>query len=290
MFRAALWGLIFCGIACAQTKSFVSQVHTAANAGNFAVAEQLLEAYKSAHGVTPEYIEAFSWIGRGQLQAAHFGAAEENATEVRKLCEAELKQRKLDAEPHLPTALGASIEVEANVLAKQGQRDQAVMLLRDEVKRWQGTSITMRLQKNLNLLTLEGKPAPPLDVAQGLSGHQASPLASHRGHPVLLFLWAHWCPDCKKEVAIVQKLEEVYGPKGLVVIAPTQHYGYVAGGKEASRDAETQYMGEVFNQYYASLGKVEVPVSETNFLRYGVATCGDASSAAGDSWREQAIS
>ncbi|HYA18519.1 MAG TPA: TlpA disulfide reductase family protein [Bryobacteraceae bacterium] len=272
MFRAALCGLIILGAACAQTPGLVPQVHAAVGAGDFATAGRLLAEYKTAHGATPEYIEAFSWIGRGQLQASHFGEAEENSAEVRKLCEAELKRRALDAEPHLPIALGASIEVAAGVLAKQGQRDQAVVLLRDEIKRWHGTSITMRLQKNLNLLTLEGKPAPLLDVAEGLGERKPLPLASHRGHPVLLFLWAHWCPDCKKEVAVVAKLEEVYGPKGLVVVAPTQHYGYVARGEEATRARETQYMAEVFNQYYAALGKVEVPVSEANFERYGVST------------------
>ena len=46
-------------------------------------------------------------------------------------------------------------------------------------------------------------------------------------------MWAHWCSDCKNEVGIVQKLMSNYGPRGLVVVAPTQHYGYVAGGKDA---------------------------------------------------------
>ncbi len=86
----------------------------------------------------------------------------------------------------------------------EGQRDQAVLFLRDELKRWQGTSIVTRIQKNVNLLTLEGKPAPPLDVTQGVGGVKPLPLAAHRGHPVLLFLWAHWCPDCKAEAATIR--------------------------------------------------------------------------------------
>jgi thiol-disulfide isomerase/thioredoxin len=280
MFRGALAVLIWAGIAVAQAPppppppppGIVQLVHKAVNDGQFAVAGQLLDAWKASHGVTPEYIEAFSWIGRGQLQSSHLGEAEQNATAVRKLCDAELTHHKLDAEPHLPTALGAAIEVEANVLAKQGQRDQAVVFLRDELKRWRGTSIVMRLQKNLNLLTLEGKPVPTLDISDGIGDRKPLPLAAHKGHPVLLFLWAHWCPDCKKEVDIVQKLEEAYGPKGLVVVAPTQHYGYVAGGKDATPAVEKQYIAEVFTQYYGGLGKVEVPLSEVNFERFGVST------------------
>jgi thiol-disulfide isomerase/thioredoxin len=89
---------------------------------------------------------------------------------------------------------------------------------------------------------------------------------------VLMFLWAHWCPDCKQEVAIVQKLEQAYGAKGLVVIAPTQHYGYVARGADATPAEEKTYIAQVFTQYYAELGKVEVPLSEANFQRFGVST------------------
>jgi thioredoxin-related protein len=56
------------------------------------------------------------------------------------------------------------------------------------------------------------------------------------------------------------------------VVAPTQHYGYVAGGQDAPADVETRYIKAVFAQYYAGIGGVEVPLSEENFGRYGVST------------------
>src|SRR5207248_8975936 len=68
------------------------------------------------------------------------------------------------------------------------------------------------------------------------------------------------------------KLIANYGSKGLVVIAPTQHYGYVAEGREAPPAVETKYIGEVFRQYYSRLGTVEVPLSEANFTKFGVST------------------
>jgi thiol-disulfide isomerase/thioredoxin len=253
-------------------KTLVAKVHDAALAGDFASARLELGRYRATLGVTPEYIEALSWIGRGELSLRQTAAAEANAAEVRGLCETELKHRRLDAEAHLPIALGAAIEVEAQSLGLENRRDEAVLFLRDELKHWQGTSIAMRIQKNVNLLTLEGKPVPPLEVSGGIGVVKPQPLEAHRGHPVLLFLWAHWCVDCKAEVAIVQRLEAAYGRRGLVVVAPTQHYGYIAGGEEASRDVETKYITEVFDKYYASLGKVEVPVSEENFRRFGVST------------------
>lgn len=256
----------------AQASVLVSQVKTALNAGDFDGAKKQLTAYRDSLGITPEYLEAFSWVGRIELQRGHLAAAEENAGEVRKLCLDQLKTRKLDAEGHLPIALGASIEVQANVFAKQSERDQAVVFLQDEIKRWAGTSILMRLQKNLNLLTLEGKPVPALDVRQSLEGHPARPFAAHLGHPVVLFLWAHWCPDCKNEVAILHKLQAVYGPRGVEIIAPTRLYGYVAGGQDAPPATETKYIAQVFNQFYAPLGNVEVPVSDAIFDRFGVST------------------
>ena len=255
---------IYSLMALGQAPTIVDIVKEAALAGNFVQAEKELTAFKAAHGGTPQYLEAFSWIGRGQLAAKHYALAEQNAAKVRKLAIAELELRKLDADKSLPIALGASIEVTGQAMAAQGNRDQAVTFLRDEAKRWQGTSIVPRIRKNLNLLTLEGKPAPALD--------HAGTIASHHNHPVLLFFWAHWCGDCKIEVASVRKLNEAYGPKGLQVVAPTQHYGYVAGGAEASVADENKYIGEIWSKYYSRIGKAEMPVSETNFQTYGVST------------------
>jgi thiol-disulfide isomerase/thioredoxin len=258
--------------AWAQKPVLVPQVHAAVDTGDFVTAGKLLDAYRESLGVTPEYIEALSWIGRAELKLSHAEAASENAAEVRKLCEEQLTRRKLDAEGHLPTALGASIEVQANALVLQGQRDQAVSLLQNEIKRWGATSILMRLQKNLNLLTLEGKPVPNLDLAQWIGDKRPLPLTSHRGHPVLLFLWAHWCPDCKAEVAVIERLQAAYRSRGLVVVAPTRFYGFVAGGMEADPEVEKRYITDVFAKYYVSLGSMEMPLSEENFRRFGVST------------------
>jgi len=268
----ALTALLYTTLLSAQTTALVPQVQQAAMAGNFNLAQQQLNQFRKSRGTTPEYIQALSWIGRGELSAKNFTAAAQNADEVRRLCLDQLTHRRLDAEPSLPLALGASIEVSAQASAMQGRRDEAVVFLREEVTRWHDTSIRPRIQKNLNLLTLEGKPAPPLEIAQAVTARKPESLAQHRGHPILLFFWAHWCPDCKQEINVIQRLELAYGPRGLVVIAPTQHYGYVADGQDAPRDIETRYIKEVFAQFYAFLGPIEVPLSEENFANYGVST------------------
>ena len=244
----------------------------AALAGRFDIAESMLKQVHDKYGTPPQYVEALAWIGRGKLNARDYSGAERNAGEVRKLCLEQLAKRKLDADTALPQALGASIEVQALAATAEGRRDEAVLFLRQEIKRWYGTSVRARIQKNLNLLTLEGKPAPPLQIAQALTSRKPEPLEAHRGHPVLLFFWAHWCSDCKGEIAIIQALEQQYGKRGLAVVAPTQHYGYVAGGQDATPAVETEYIKAVFKQYYAGLGNVEIPLSEENFANYGVST------------------
>jgi len=251
---------------------FANAVSQAAVQADFGRANDLLKQYRAQRGVTPEYLEAYSWIGRGDLFAHNYQAALDNAADVRQLCLQQLNGRKLDAEGSLPIALGASIEVTGQALAATRRRDQAVGFLRDELLKWRATSINARIQKNINLLSLEGKPAPALDATRGITGTAPRPLTAHLGHPVLLFFWAHWCSDCKQEIPIIERAESVYRAKGLEVVAPTQWYGYVAGGEDAPKAVETPYIVKTFAQYYSGLGNVETPLSEANFTRYGVST------------------
>jgi thiol-disulfide isomerase/thioredoxin len=238
---------------------------------DFAHAEKYIQNYRARNGVTPELLEALSWLGRGELDANQYDQAERSAAETRKLALQELAKRRMDDERHLPIALGASIEIHAQVLAARGARGEAIVFLRHELDAYRNTSIATRIQKNINLLSLEGKPAPPLDVTQWL-GAKPVPLGQLKGHPVLLFFWAHWCGDCKAEVPELARLVAQYQSKGLVLIGPTQHYGYAAGGDDASRDEETRYIDAVRNRYYAALPGMSVPVSEENFQRFGAST------------------
>jgi thiol-disulfide isomerase/thioredoxin len=251
--------------------TLVTDVQTAMSRGNFPLAEAMLQSYRSQRGVTPEYLEALSWLARGDLITRQFDQADVTAKETEKLAVQSLAARPLDAEPHLPLALGAAIEVEAQVLTANGDRSAALALLRKDLLTYRATSIRTRIQKNINLLTLEGRPAPALEEREFL-GAKPTPLLSLRGKPVLLFFWAHWCPDCKQEEHILAQIEREYAPKGLVMIAPTQRYGYVANGDEAGPADELKYIEQIRHQYYADLLTVPAPVSEANFRNYGAST------------------
>lgn len=61
-----------------------------------------------------------------------------------------------------------------------------------------------------------GSPAPGYQAAT-LDGDSVT-LASFRGKPVLLNLWATWCAPCRYETPFLQSLYEEWGPRGLELV------------------------------------------------------------------------
>jgi len=266
-----LWGtsLILCAVLA--SAGIVEDVRSQLAYNNFAPAELVLSRYRAQHGEDPEYLEALSWMARASLSSGQLDQAVLYARQTEAGARERLRNRSLDAEPHLPLALGAALEVEAQVLAVRGQGVEAAAFLRRALVTYGSTSIRARLQKNLNLLGLTGQLAPALNVTEYL-GVRPTAIAQDKGSPVLLFFWAHWCADCKREGPVISQLSADFARQGLKVEAPTQLYGYAARGEDAKPKDELTYIGQVWQHYYPALQDVPVPVSKANFDRYGAST------------------
>ena len=249
----------------------VEQMRTMAWAEEVDAAIELIEAQRPHHPeASAGWLLAASWLGRGSSFAERWDVAERYATEAVDGGVALLAQRELDAEGQLPLALGAGIEVLGHVQDARGDRVGAVAFLAQQRERYRGTSIETRIQKNFLLLNLQGQPFPVLDVEEYLG--QPLPSAEHlKGKVVVAFFWAHWCPDCKRQLPVLEQIHDTYGDQ-VEIIGPTQLYGYTSRGQDATPEQELAYLRGAYQERFPIPDWMSVPVSQQNFLDFGVST------------------
>ena len=107
------WGLVSAGILL-WVASFVTSTPLVVQAGDdiigdvraqlaqngFSAAESELRTYKAQHGVTPEYLEALSWMARGAAATKQWDQAAAYASETRVLSEQQLTQQPTKQRPN----------------------------------------------------------------------------------------------------------------------------------------------------------------------------------------------
>ena len=255
-----------------EISELVAQLRDMAWAEQVDAAQALIEQQRPHHDqASVSWLLAASWLGRGASFAERWDVAEQYAREAHDGSVALLDERDLDADGQLPLALGAGIEVLAHVQDGRGDRASAVEFLRAQREHYRGTSIETRIQKNVLLLSLEGQPFPVLDVEHHL-GEPLPSADSLKGQVVVAFFWAHWCGDCKQQLPILEQLHENYADRGVAILGPTQLYGYTSRGQDATPEQELAYLRGAYQERYPIPSWMSVPVSQQNFLDFGVST------------------
>ncbi len=230
------------------------------SAGDLRSGEAALEDWRNAHGEDAELLDGLGWLARGALLLGQDDLALDYVHQVRQRIPAETEAT---ANP-----LGAAIEVEGRVRLARDGRGAALSFFEQELARARDTGLRARISKNIDLIALEGSPAPAIDVAEFV-GAKPTALADLRGRPVLLFFWAHWCGDCKAQGPVIARLAARYGPRGLAVLAPTRLYGTGKDDQEATPEGEKARIAEVLTESYPGFESIPVPISESAMVRYG---------------------
>ncbi len=258
--------------AAIEIAELASQLRDMAWAEEVDAAQELIEQQRPHHDLSSsDWLLAASWLGRGASFAERWEVAEQYAREAHDGSVALLDERELDADSQLPLALGAGIEVLGQAQNASGDHVGAVEFLAAQRERYRGTSIETRIQKNALLLGLVGQPFPVLEVEHYL-GELLPTADSLKGKVVVAFFWAHWCPDCKRQLPILERLHETYGGRGLAILGPTQLYGYVQRGQDATPEEELAFLRGAYQERYPIPSWMSVPVSQQNFLDFGVST------------------
>ena len=68
----------------------------------------------------------------------------------------------------------------------------------------------------------QGFPAPDFELTT--STGETIRLSELRGQPVLVNLWATWCPPCREEMPAIEKVYQEFKDQGLVVLAMNMTY------------------------------------------------------------------
>lgn len=157
----------------------------------FASGDETLAAYRSAHGTTPEALEALCWLARGALADKLYDRANQYVDDARSPATAALATASGAGDPRLLSVVGSGLEIGAFVLTEQGDRSELSMGFERHSRPIATRRFAQQIQSNIALLSLEGHPAPPLDAGVSIGTRVARETDASGRRPMLLFFWAH---------------------------------------------------------------------------------------------------
>lgn len=243
----------------AMAGDLVRMVRYKIGAGDLETGIAAVEDYRRDKGVDAEYFDAIGWLARGAKMLQRDDLAAAYVAELRKGIPVET--------PELVVPLGAAIEVQSKLLASRDGRGAAVRFLERELEQAKDVALRSRIRKNLNLLTLEGQPAPALEAGEYVGAAPPSGEA-RKGKPVLVYFWDKGCGDCKAQAPSLTRVWEKYKNRGLVLMTATRYYGWV-GDKAATPAEEKLQIEKVWKESYGGLDSVTALISTDTMVRYG---------------------
>lgn len=257
---------------------FLRDLRYAARRAEHDEVERLLAYCERQEGKGAFFAEALSWAARAYLKKEHNRHAALRAREAFDLA-ASLVEAGEAVDPMagianpLATALGAAIEVIAQVDVAEGRQAEAVAFLRELEEGYHGFPFHTRIRKNLLQLTLEGQPAPTLRMEPLPGSGKPLPSPIGRGR-VLLFFWAHWCSDSRMQSRTLGEFLAKKENADIQLVAPARTFGYITKSTPADADAEMAHIREVLAADYPLLrgDSVQVPFGPENFEAYGAST------------------
>ena len=244
----------------------VSSIRNKISAGDLLSAESILEVHKEKQGEDGPWLNGYGWLARGALLLGEDEKATRYAEDVRARCAAKVSAgADLEKDDDLRTALGAAIEVKAQLLEKGRGAKAAADYVRGELAQLKSAPVSLksRLNKRIDMMTMVGQPAPELVVDDYL-GEKPPTLASLRGKPVLMFVWAEWCGDCKAQAASLARVKKKYEPQGLQVVALTRFYD-----PDSLRVREKARVDSMWKAVYSDVGTIPIVFSTASMERYG---------------------
>ena len=229
----------------------------------------MAKQFRRLNGDTPEALEALSWVARGQLAAGRVDEAIQQAEDIERS-----SQAAWEHEPWIPSRI-------CRWLWAQPTKCRLKRFIRNTNFPKPFNSYSRLYESPQHVARREATEEHQFDDTRGqtyaaASHHRVDRREGQRrrlaGQSITSALLGALVCRLQNPRPVIAKLAAEFGSKGLVVVAPTERYGYTMDDDQAPPAKETAFIQKVFERYYSSIPNVRVPLDAANFEHFGAST------------------